>query len=337
MKKNMFAKVLCLVMVILLVVSLVGCGSKSEEIDWKSDFDCSGTYDSYADDGVTNSGSSSFGSKEELGYSTDESSQNNKKSVSEGRKIIETIYYSVQTKEFESLTNSLEERALSLGGYIESSDVYGNTYESVSYRNASYVFRIPSDKVDEFMTFIGENSTVTNKSVNTEDVTIKYVDTESRVKALELERDSLEELLENAKTTADIIKIRDMLTEVIYEIETNKTQLKTYDNLVDYTTVTVDVDEVEQTDIVHKQTTFERIGTDFIDSCLSVWNFLVEIFVFIVGSLPVILFIALIALVIFFVVRKLVKKAKKKQRKPFETPVVKKPETALNDENKTEE
>ncbi len=345
MKKNTNSKVLSLIMVILLIASLVGCGASSKDSEWVSDFDYSQDYGSGGNEGFVVNGSSSVGayesSKEEVEYSAaDEASKDAKgdtESVSAGRKIIETIYYSVQTKNFDKLTGSLEQQAVSLGGYIESSDVYGNTYGSVDYRNASYVFRIPSDKVDEFMNYIGENSTVTNKTINTEDVTLNYVDTESRIKALEIERESLEELLKNAKTTLDIIKIRDMLTDVIYEIERNKTQLRTYDNLIDFTTITVDVDEVEQTDIVHKQTTFERIGTDFVDSCLAVWDFLVEIFVFIVGSLPVILFVGLILFVIFIVVRKIVKKAQKKQRKPFESPVVKKPESLTKDNNKLDE
>ena len=111
------------------------------------------------------------------------------------RKIIETIYYSVQTKSFDEFVTSLESKAVSVGGYIEQSDVRGNSYDDISSRYATYTFRIPSEKVDEFTKTVSNNATITNRTVNTEDVTLQYVDIESRIKALKTEKASLEELL----------------------------------------------------------------------------------------------------------------------------------------------
>ncbi len=238
-------------------------------------------------------------------------------SVKESRKIIETITYSVQTKNFDDFVTKLETYAVSVGGYIENSDVSGNSYDDVSSRYATYTFRIPSDKVDEFVSTVSENSTVTNRTVNTEDVTLEYVDVESRIKALKTEKNALEDLLASATSTKEIMEIRDMLTDVIYEIETYESRLRTLDNLVDYTTITVDIDEVEHPVVVKEQTTWQRIGTNLANNCRSLWNFLVEVFVFIVSASPILLFVAVIVIVVVVIIKRI---AKKSQQKRLENP-----------------
>ena len=209
----------------------------------------------------------------------------------------------------------LEDNAIELGGYIESSDVSGNTYDDDSPRYASYVFRIPSDKVDEFTTTVSDNSTVTNKTVNTEDVTLQYVDIESRVNALESEKKALEDLLKNAQSTADIIEIRDMLTDVIYEIESNKSQLRTFDSLIDFTSITVDIHETEHPQVVEKQTVWQEISTNLSDNFRGVWEFVVDSFVFIVSSIPFLLLFGVYLAVIFIIVKIVKRKSKKAKEK----------------------
>lgn len=233
-------------------------------------------------------------------------------SVKDTRKIIETIFYRVQTKNFDEFVTTLEAQALSAGGYVEQSDISGNAYNDVGSRYATFTFRIPSDKVDDFTDTVSDNSTVTSKTVNTEDVTLEYVDIESRIKAMKVEKESLEELLSTATSTTEIIEIRDMLTDVIYEIESYESQLRTFDNLVDYTTITINIDEVEHPKVVHEQTTWQRIGTNLADNFRDLWNFLVELFVFVVSSLPYLLFIGVIVVLVIVLVKLSIKKSKKR-------------------------
>lgn len=296
MKNKLTLRILAFVLLTVLVSSfLCACGSED-----KSSYSDIAYEENYITEDSLASGSASNGS-------------NKAESIKDTRKIIETIYYSVQTKSFDEFVASLENKALSVGGYIEQSDVSGNSYDDISSRYATYTFRIPSDKVDEFTKTVSENATVTNRTVNTEDVTLEYVDIESRIKALKTEKASLEDLLSKATSTTEIIEIRDMLTDVIYEIESYESQLRTFDNKIDYTTITVDVDEVEHPVVVHEQSTWERIGTNIVDNCRSLWNFLVELFVVVVSALPFLLFIAVIVTVIVLIVKISSKKRKKKR------------------------
>ncbi len=273
---------------------------------------CGAENGDYVDSKEVGAVSDSFGSK--TAEENSSSNSDDSKADIEQRKIIETIYYSVETKNFDELVTTLETQALKVGGYIEQSDVSGNSYEYEISRYASFTFRIPSEKVEEFTNIVSENSTVTDRTVTTEDVTLDYVDAQSRIKALKTEQEALEALLANAKSTAEILEIRDMLTDVIYEIESYESQLRTYDNLVDYTKITVDISEVEQTTIVHKQSTWERIGTNLAENTLGLWNFLVEIFVFFVSALPILLFLGLIVLIVFLIIKLAVRKSSKKKK-----------------------
>ncbi|MBQ8539627.1 MAG: DUF4349 domain-containing protein [Ruminococcus sp.] len=299
MKNKLTLRILAFVLLTVLVSSfLCACGSED-----KSSYSDIAYEENYITEDSLAPGSSSGSSAGDA----------QAESIKDTRKIIETIYYSVQTKSFDEFVASLENKALSVGGYIEQSDVSGNSYDDISSRYATYTFRIPSDKVDEFTKTVSENATVTNRTVNTEDVTLEYVDIESRIKALKTEKASLEDLLSKATSTTEIIEIRDMLTDVIYEIESYESQLRTFDNKIDYTTITVDVDEVEHPVVVHEQSTWERIGTNIVDNCRSLWNFLVELFVVVVSALPFLLFIAVIVTVIVLIVKISSKKRKKKR------------------------
>ncbi len=105
--------------------------------------------------------------------------------VENGRKLIRTIYLSLQTTEFDSVLSDLSAKTTELGGYIENSSISGNSYYHQSTRYASYTIRIPSEQLDQFVDIVSELGNVTQKNESVEDVTLQYV--ESRKKALETE------------------------------------------------------------------------------------------------------------------------------------------------------
>ena len=53
-------------------------------------------------------------------------------------------------------------------------------------------------------------------------------------------------MMEQAESIEDIIAINEQLTDVRYQIESMESQLRTYDNQVDYSTVNLYIDEVER-------------------------------------------------------------------------------------------
>lgn len=231
--------------------------------------------------------------------------------VENNRKIIEYATFHVQTRDFDSLIDGVNQQIAQCGGYVESSEISGNDYHSAGNRYASLVVRIPSEKSGEFSNYVSENSTVTHKEIRTEDVTLNYVDMESRIEALKIEKESLEKLLSEAKNLTDLFSIQERLTDVIYEIESYESQLRTYDNLIDYTTITIDISEVERIVAVEEQSIWQEIGTNISNNAQDIAAFFTALFVWLASALPYLAILAVIAVIVILIVRICQKRRKK--------------------------
>lgn len=162
-------------------------------------------------------------------------------------KIIRTVNINGESKSFEKSIQDIQAQVKSSGGYIENSEIRGGkSYinDSVNERIATYVIRIPADKLDSFLGITKGHVNVTYSSEYTEDVTLDYYDIQSRLNTLKSKKLALENMLEKAETLDDILKIQESLYNVIEEIEAHQSKLNLYDNRVDYSTVNLTVREV---------------------------------------------------------------------------------------------
>ena len=163
------------------------------------------------------------------------------------RKIIKNANISFQTKNYDEFLAEMSACIRQHGAYIESEESYGGgIYETYSTRSAYLTVRVPLSTYDVFMAQACTIGSVTYKSENSSDVTMAYVDTESRIKSLETEYDALLAILEKATKLEDVISLQSRISEVTYELETYKSQLRKYDDLISYCTVRIDVCEVEK-------------------------------------------------------------------------------------------
>lgn len=239
------------------------------------------------------------------------------------RKLVKTIYLDAETKELDTLLTALDKKVAELGGYMEERSVNGSSNSTYKYRSANMVIRIPADKLDAFVEHVAEKSNITYSNQTVEDITLNYVATESRVAALETEQARLLELMESAETTADLLEIEARLTDVRYELENVASQLRLYDNQVDYATVHLDISQVIELTEPEPETFWERISSGFVDSLKGLWDFLVELVIFLIVASPYLVVFGGIAVGIIFLVKrckkcKKVKKAKRnKKQEPF--------------------
>lgn len=319
MKKRVLAFLLAGMMLL-----AAGCGSKSmmttENAVSKSSaamdtayagsqYDASMTEDAYEEEAAMDSGS---GVTSENGLES---------TVDNGRKLIRTIYLSLQTTEFDSVLSDLSAKTTELGGYIENSSISGNSYYYQSTRYASYTIRIPSDQLDQFVDIVGELGNVTQKNESVEDVTLQYVDVESRKKALETEQERLLELLSQAENMEDLLAIESKLSDVRYELENYGSQLRMLDNQIDYSTVNVDVDEVERVTDTGEKSFFGEIKDRFGDSLYTVGRDMRGFVIVVLGSLPILIVWAVIIIVVVLAVKKIRKRRnqKKEEKKAEKT------------------
>ena len=205
----------------------------------------------------------------------------------ENRKWIVTVDMNVETDDLEVLQEALASRIEELNGYIENQSVYnGSAYSNRRYRNANLTVRIPADRIEEFTAQIGELSNVVSNNLRREDVTLTYVATESKVNALKTEETRLLELLAQAETMSDLLEIEARLSDVRYELESYTTQLRTLTNQIDYATVYLFIEEVQEYTPVEEPTLWERISGGFVDSLEGLATGAVDLLVWMITSSP---------------------------------------------------
>ena len=234
------------------------------------------------------------------------------------RKLIKTVTMDAETERYDELITALEAKIAALGGYTESrrTGTYGRTR-----RWSSMTIRIPADSLGDFVSHVNETANVLSTSETTDDVTLQYVDTEAKIKALETEQTRLLELLASAQNLSEILEIEARLSDVTYELERYESRKRSYDNQVSYATIHLTVEEVEVLTPVEEPSVWERITTGFMDSLDGVGTGFTDLFVFLIAGSPYLVIWGLVIFGVSILVRKLRrKKQKQKQAPPSETP-----------------
>lgn len=247
------------------------------------------------------------------------------------RKVIKSASLRVETLQFDEFIAKLESNIGFFGGYVESSDISGNNIYRTSSRYASYTVRVPQDKISSFINQIGQDGNVTSTQYGEQDITLSYVDVESRIKTLKTEQQTLLGLLEKAEYINDVIELERRLSEVNYDIESYTSRLRTYDNQITFSTVHINVTEVERvtpvvSEPVAEKTLGEKIVISFKERMQEIWegiqNFIIWICTHAIG---IVIWAVIITTLIV-----LIKKASKKRK------ARKAAKAAKLDESKTE-
>lgn len=288
-----------------LLLSLTGCGSSSYDMATESvTMDTSANNASGFDGGYY--GKSEIAMEEpaavEAAFETEGQSM-----VESSRKLIKTVHMNVETDNFEDLVQTIQQKVEALGGYVEqfsSSGMEHNRYSSITAR-------IPKANLDAFLETVEGASNITYRQESVEDVTLNYVDLESHKKMLLKEQERLLELLDAAESLEDIITIESRLTEVQYQIESMESQLRTYDNQIDYSTVYLEVEEVVRYTPQEPKGTWEQIQTGFMENLYNVTEGVKNFFVGLIISIPMLVVFLIVIGILALVVRLLIKWEKK--------------------------
>lgn len=287
-------KVLVWLTAAFLMVGAVGCSKKKSDVDYSQSYtESDSKVMDYADNGY---------SPEEMADSSDTS--NAVQITNTNQKLIKRVNMSLETLSYDSFMASIDQMITQMNGYVEQSESYGRHIGEKNLQHATMTVRVPSNRLDEFTNMVGENTTVTNKSVSTEDVTMNYVDTEARKKALSTQLDRLFVLLEKADKMEDIIALEQRISDVTYELENYTSTLRTYDNLVDYSTVTLDINEVERTSNPEPESVWEEMGNGFVDTMYNIKDGLQGFAIWFVSNIPYLIFWAAVITIGVIVWRK---------------------------------
>ncbi|WP_343210242.1 DUF4349 domain-containing protein [Anaerolentibacter hominis] len=239
------------------------------------------------------------------------------KAIVSNQKIIYRSSLRVETKEFDKLLDFVKDTVSQAGGYMESSEVYGNSYySSQSYRSANLVIRIPADKRISIIDSISGQSNVLSHSDYAENVTLEYVDTESRLEALRTEQERLLDFLKKAEKMEDVIALEERFSQIRYEIQDYESRKKVLDNQIEYSTISLDIQEVARETSIQNETLGDRIQNGFSDTLyqmrLSAEDFLVW---FLSNIIIILIWVAILVIAVLILIKMIRKRSRKKIKK----------------------
>ena len=232
----------------------------------------------------------------------------------ENRKWIVTVYLDAETEDLDALTAALNEKISGLNGYVEDQNIYnGSSYSDYRYRSANLTIRIPAEVVDQFTAEVAGIANVISNQKNLEDVTLSYTTTENRVLALQTEEARLLELMAQAENMSDLLEIEARLTDVRTELENYGSQLRLYDNQIDYATIHLSIEEVKEFTPVEEPSMPERIRDGFKASLKGVGEGIVDFTVWILANSPYLVVWGVILAVSIPLLRRLHKRRKERK------------------------
>ena len=137
-----------------------------------------------------------------------------------------------------------------------------------------------------------------------------------------------------AESIDAVVTIETRLSEVRLQLDSLSSQLRTYDNLVDYSTVYLNIQEVRNITGTNAVTIGERISNGFSETLYNLQGFFEDLIVFVVVNIPIFLIIAVVVIIALLILRALRRSARKKEAAkslPDTNPSEQKPEDKQND------
>lgn len=310
-----------LLAVLLLTACLTGCGSTASDLSSSESESFNGSSFDRGDNNGSSGGDSVYTSEDtaDTDFDSESSALLSGIQVDMSEKIIYTAYADVETIDFDGSVEKVYELMEQYNAFLESSYIEGKSYSvefygRQSYRTAQLTIRVPRENFSALTSGLGVLGNVLSVNLYTDNITTSYIDTESRLETYQVEEERLLAMLEKAETVDDMISIEERLSNVRYNIESLTSQLKNWDNQVNYCTVTVNINEVKELteQLPISRSYWQELGDGLKSTLKDIGNFFKNTFKFIIVNAPTIIILAAVAIVVILLVKKA---AKHKRRK----------------------
>lgn len=300
-----------------------------------------GNHEAALEDSSTDSGSAELSQEavlsQEVSNPATDPARTSDEAAPVERKLIRNVSMHLETREFDALTKSISDAVTFFGGYMEQSDVSGNSLywsDERSSRYSNLTARIPENKLDAFLTEVSGQGNVTYKNESVQDVTLQYTDITSRKKTLQMEQDRLWELLEKAESIDAVIALEARLSEVRYQLESIESQLRTLDNQIVYSTVYLSIQEVQVLTSTDPDTIPVRIQKGLSRSFNTLKISSVDFLVWFISSLPILAVFAVLVFIAVIIFKKPLKRRKTRKQKGMDKTEATNAQTESKEEHK---
>lgn len=161
--------------------------------------------------------------------------------TTEKRKVIYKGNLQIEVPNLKRARTALEKKAEKKDGYL----VEASQSRNGKKVTGTWVFRIPQDAFHSFLKDVEQTATKTHSQhISGNDVTKEYVDLQSRLKAKKTMEKRLLQLMEEAKSTEDLLQVSKELSRVQEEMEQLKGRIKYLEDQTAFSTVTVHATQI---------------------------------------------------------------------------------------------
>lgn len=168
------------------------------------------------------------------------------------RKLVKSAEIHIRADNLEEAGRAVMELAQSRGGYASSTTRLDNSLR--------YTLKIPSAHYETVLTGVSKLGKILYQSENTEDVTIRFYDLDGRLNTKRELLKTFQDYLEKAKSIEEIMSVEQRVAELQQEIDWLGSQLSSLSHLVDYATITLDIEGPSSASPYYKPDIKERIG-----------------------------------------------------------------------------
>lgn len=233
------------------------------------------------------------------------------------RIVIKNASLEISVESPEESMKRISQMAEEMGGYVVSANMY-QTYrvDGAEIPTATLVIRVPAERLTEALDRIKSETEqpVRSENITSQDVTADYTDLESRLKNLEAAEDQLQQIMDNAKDTQDVLNVYNQLISIREQIEVIKGQIKYYDQSAALSAVSVELTANAAVQPIEVGG-WQPQGTvrDAIQALVYAFQALVDFFIWLfLFALPVLLAIVIPIWILIMVIKRL----RRNRRKP---------------------
>jgi hypothetical protein len=162
----------------------------------------------------------------------------------DNRLVIRNATLSLVVADPAAASNQIAALATSLGGYVVTSNTYQASVDAAGNKimQASLTIRVPSAQLEAALAQLrGMAVEVRSETISGQDVTAEYTDLQSHLRNLEAAEKKLQEIMDGATKTEDVLAVYNQLVGIRDQIEQVKGQIQYYEQSAAMSAISADL------------------------------------------------------------------------------------------------
>lgn len=172
------------------------------------------------------------------------------------RKIIKNANLGLEVVDVKASYQKLLDFALAHQGYETSR----NEYKNNDYLTLYATIRIDPMQLDAFIEYAGTIGEMINVQISSSDITESYYDTQTRLATMKKSLSRYDDFMTRAQTIEEVLQVQAQINQITVEIESLTGMLRMWDSLLDESTVTIEIRQVEDPVQIKKEITWSALS-----------------------------------------------------------------------------